>query len=562
MADSPVPVQQASFFARSRVWLVASLLLVLVQAIPNITYPIARDQATYCVMGRGLLQGKHLYTDFWDNRSPALAYIYAAIVKVFGPVMWSVGLVDILWLLLISYLIFRFTERYLGTGAAVIAVVVSAYLHIRAGYWQAGQAETFLMVFVFVPFFLMGREGPDSRLRQVAAGLLFGAAFWTKYNALAFLPVVVLLPYLDTSGLDDRPCRLRLRIPWWRWLAAAATFALGLGAAIAAVLVYFRMVNTWDSFVEDQFVVLPRYAEMALERTPSLSLWALNRTFTTLGQWTEVVTGVALLLAWRQRELKRLAPILLAALLGYLSVALQVRFHPYAFETCFPFFAMFWGYVCVKFFHGVRRVARACEVRGWRLAGVLVWVLFANLAVWPLPKPVANLVAHYRELGAWWREGDLFYTSYAWSNPISHFPDQMRVISYLRENLRPGDSVFVWGSEPLIYFLTGTSQPTRFVLNLPLVSPWSPPAWRDEVVAELEKSPPRFFVVARDDAIPFIAYTHLDSEEYLRAYPELAIFVSDYYELAENLQYFVIYRRPEPSAEGGAVALRPSQWQR
>jgi hypothetical protein len=119
----------------------------------------------------------------------------------------------------------------------------------------------------------------------------------------------------------------------------------------------------------------------------------------------------------------------------------------------------------------------------------------------------------------------------------------MRVISYLRKNVKPGDGVFVWGSEPLIYFLTGTRQPTRFVLNLPLVSPWSPPAWREEVVRDLKKSPPRFLVVARDDAIPYIAYHPWDSEEFLKLYPELATFISDCYEPVEHLTNFEIYCR-------------------
>ena len=207
-----------------------------------------------------------------------------------------------------------------------------------------------------------------------------------------------------------------------------------------------------------------------------------------------------------------------------------------------------------------RQIAEKCAKRGWRLARVLVWVLFANAAAWPLPGQVVNIVSHYRALGSWARDPEVFYTSYPWANPISHFPDQMRVISYLRRNFAPGDGVFVWGSEPLIYFLTGQPCPTRFVSNLALVSPWSPPTWRDEMLHDLGKAPPRFLVVARDDAVPNIAYSQWDSEEFLQAYPEFAIFIADYYERIVNLRHFAIYqRRGAPPAELSASRASPQK---
>jgi len=435
-------------------------------------------------------------------------------------------------------------------------VVVNASWHVWAGYWQAAQAETFLMVFVLASFFLMAGEGRWLRLRLGAAGALFAAAFWTKYNSLAFLPLVVLLPYLDAGRLDAEPRRLSLLISGRQWLRKAGIFAVSFGAVVAAVLAYFLAVGSWAAFQEDQFQVMPSYAAMALERTPHYWLWALNQTVTVLGPWTEAATAAALLLAWKSRDLKRLAPIVVAAALGYASLAVQVRFHAYAFETCNPFFAMVWGYVVLRIYEWFRALACSFAARGWRVARVLLWVVFANVMFWPVPEQAINVAAHYQALGAWWRQPEVFYASYPWPNPISHFPDQMRVIAYLRQQVKPGESVFVWGSEPLIYFLTGTRQPTRFVLNLPLVSPWSPPAWREQVVHDLQTAPPRFLVVARDDAIPYIAYHSWDSEEFLRFYPELAVFIADHYESVKHLKNFEIYRR-RGSVEREAAAPTP-----
>jgi len=550
-ATNPVPPAAGRY---RHAWLLASLIFVALRAIPNITYPIGRDQATYLVIGQGLRNGQHLYQDLWDNKPPGIFYLFALIVKIFGPVIWCVGLVDILWLLAISYCIFRFAERYLGIGAAVVAVVFNATWHIQAGYWEAAQTETFLIFFVLIAFHLVAREGSGMRLRHAFAGALCGAAFWLKYNAIVMLPFVVLIPYLDTRGLDANPRRVGLLIPWREWMARAVAFGAGFAGIVAAVLIAFRFSDSWEALKEVQFDVLPRYSAMALERTPHYPLWALYQTELVLGLWTEIAFLVAFVLAWKKRELARLAPILLSVAIGYLCLALQVRFHAYGFETVFPFAAVVWGYLAVKIYQGFRGLAQRCSARGWSLARVLVWVLFVNVAAWPLPGQMVSIVGQYRALADWTRGREVFYTSYPWANPISHFPDQMQVISYLRKNLAPGDSAFVWGSEPLIYFLTSRPCPTRFVTNLALVSPWSPPVWRDEMVRELEKSPPRFLVVARDDAVSNITYTQWDSEEYLRAYPEFAIFISDYYEIAKNLHNFAIYQRRGFSPSGPAAS--------
>src|SRR5579863_771223 len=105
-AESASPPSAASWK-----WLAATLVIILIRALPNLRYIIGRDQATYCVIGQGLLQGKLLYRDLWDNKPPGIFYIYSLIVKIFGPVMWSVGAVDILWLLLFSCCLFYFVRR-------------------------------------------------------------------------------------------------------------------------------------------------------------------------------------------------------------------------------------------------------------------------------------------------------------------------------------------------------------------------------------------------------------------------------------------------------------------
>ena len=81
---------------------------------------------------------------------------------------------------------------------------------------------------------------------------------------------------------------------------------------------------------------------------------------------------------------------------------------------------------------------------------------------------------------------------------------------------------------------------------MPLVAAWSAPEWRNEVVEDLKKSPPKFFIVGRDDELPSILYTPLDSEHSLAAFPELAGFVAENYYPVYDLESFVVYQRMQP----------------
>ena len=507
-------------------------------------------------IGQGLLEGKVLYRDLWDNRNPGIYYLHALIVKVFGAAMWSEAVLDILWLLVISYCIFRFADRYIGSLGAAIAVVVHASWHVQAGYVWTTQPENFQLLLVFLGFSWVIRNGRWPALEHFVAGVMLGAGCWFKYASIAFLPFLLLLPYLDTSGLDAEPRRIRLTIPWRSWFARSSILLSGLGTAIGVVLAYFWLVGAWPAMKEIQFEILPRYAAMAYERMPHYWRWALRSTQSYLGLWTEVATLASLVIAWRFRDLARFTPVFLAAAIGFASTAMQVRFHDYYFQTCFPFFAMMWGYLIVKVYEGFRAVARKCAQRSWRLAQWLVWVVFANLVYMPLPEEVMTVKVEYKFLREWSHDPTRFYADYPWQRPIEQVRSQLGVAHYLKEHSAPGDGVFIWGGHALIYFLSDRRPPTRFVSNLGLMAAWSPPSWRAELMRDLEKSPPVFIVVASQDSVPTILYTYRDSKEYLGVFPKLNSFITEHYRPAADFGPFDIYRAVDSASAGGGVLAK------
>ena len=539
------PLSSRSLFSKagSGRWLALALALVLLQALPNLSYPIGRDQATYCVIGRGLLHGKKLYRDLWDNKPPGIFYIYAALVKIFGPVMWSIGLLDILWLLGVSVCIFRFAEPTLGKAAAFLAVLVNAAVHIRAGTWDAGQPETFLMLFIFGSYFLLSNRGRGMKYKEAGAGVLFAASFWIKYNAVAFLPFLLLVPYWQLEKSDGRAPGFRLATEWPAWLLQVSRFAAGFLLGSAALLSGLWFSGAWSGFVEEQFQVLPRYAAAAGAGIPHYWAWAASRIQFWLGFWTVCAAVAALILAWRRNQLARLAPAWVGAAAGFAALAVQIRYQPYYFETCYPFFAIFWAYLGIQIYQGARSLARYFLERNWRVARVLTWVVFANLIALCLPGPVMRMVTNYKAFNQWRQNPAQFYSDYSWPGAAEHLRDTLRVVQYLDGHPAPAAGVYVWGNEPLIYYLSGHRPPARFVWNLALIAPWRLPGWRRQLVRRLSESRPRFIIVARDDEVHDLSGTYQDSAKALQSFPALANYVRDFYQPCKDEVTFEIYCR-------------------
>jgi hypothetical protein len=544
--DTCVGVTNLPASTRSRAWLYGTLGLVFLRALPNLRYPLGRDQATYCVIGQGLLRGQLLYRDLWDIKPPGIYYIYAVIVKAFGPVMWLIGTVDIIWLLAISICIFYFTKRYLGAPAAAVAVVSYALWHCSWGYIHAAQSETFITLFVFLAYFILMSHQRENWKGNLTAGLLCGAAFWVKYNAAPFFAVLTFLPYVDVSRLDEHPPRLKLAIPWRVWFQRTGFIVAGFLLMIVAVLAYFWGIGAWPALKEGHFEVLPRYGSMFIQHIRNYPLFALTWIRFSLGPWTEGACGAALVIAWRRREVRTIAPVVIMALAGFASAASQPRLSTYSFETAYPFFAMLWGYVIIKLYEGFVYTRKLLARRGWRMAGVLLWLVAVEVVYYPLPDSVFEIATEYKGLADWMHDPHSSYKYYPFPFFLEKLHDQIEIIDYLRNNSVPSDGVYVFGTAPLINFLTQRPNPSRFVSNHALISPWGPARWRQDLIAELSRKEPRFIAVERHDEIHLVTLTYDDSEQCLRKYPALASFIARRYESVKNLDDFEVYRLKRP----------------
>ena len=115
--------------------------------------------------------------------------------------------------------------------------------------------------------------------------------------------------------------------------------------------------------------------------------------------------------------------------------------------------------------------------------------------------------------------------------------------NFLRERVSPGDSLYIWGFRPEVYYLSRLNPPTRFIFQFPLVAEWYPQEWREENVEILWAAVPPYELVLQVDYMPWVTGSHEDSNTLLQAYDELNDWLIYNYERETMIGNFIIWRR-------------------
>jgi hypothetical protein len=122
-------------------------------------------------------------------------------------------------------------------------------------------------------------------------------------------------------------------------------------------------------------------------------------------------------------------------------------------------------------------------------------------------------------------------------------PADMAVANYIAMRTKPKDTIYIWGIEPTVYWLAKRSGPTPFIHNFALRTEWAPERYGRQLLESLKNEPPRYFLVVRNDPLPWMIGTRRDSATDLMRYPELAQWLDKNYLPEAAIEDFVIYVR-------------------
>ena len=121
--------------------------------------------------------------------------------------------------------------------------------------------------------------------------------------------------------------------------------------------------------------------------------------------------------------------------------------------------------------------------------------------------------------------------------------ESLQVAEFLRTRVAPGDSLFIWGFRPEVYYLSQLNPAVRFIFQFPLVADWYPPEWRDQTVEILWAALPPYVLVLQGDYMPWVTGIDEDSNTMLQAYTELNNWLEFNYIPDSQIGNFLIWRR-------------------
>lgn len=212
-----------------------TLLLVILLALrlPSLVQPAGGDQGIYGYDGQRLLAGDVLYRDAWDQKPPAIAFVYALLWRLW-PHESVVAAADLAAAAGVAVLLIAIGRRRFGedigfASAAVFLLFADPALQRLGGVFVRSQCETFIALAVTAA--LAALSAHTRRTWHLwLAGVGLGVAFWLKYNAATYAVPVALAAW--AWGRDDARGSPGLLVEWVK-------IGAGFSVVSAAVLAYF-----------------------------------------------------------------------------------------------------------------------------------------------------------------------------------------------------------------------------------------------------------------------------------------------------------------------------------
>jgi hypothetical protein len=223
------------------------------------------------------------------------------------------------------------------------------------------------------------------------------------------------------------------------------------------------------------------------------------------------------------------------ALVLMASVWVQGKYYTYHWLPALPPLALLAGQGMQTIGHALQRWLPRVEARVVAIAGIGLVVAILALAYWrACALPILTLTDRIPR--------SVLLARYDHYGDFSLLADR-EVAAFIDRNTDRSDSVFIWGFEPLIYFLADRRPASRFIYTVPLVTDWSPREWRGELMRELDRNRPRYILVVHNDMLPWMTGRLEDSAGQVVTFPELQRLLESRYRQAERIEDFSVWER-------------------
>jgi len=519
--------------------------VILLIAAPTITYPLGRDQGEFATIGRGLLQGKIPYVDLWNPKPPAVFFVYAAAMALFGQTAVALRAIDLILFPLIALALYATAARLADRRVGVWTVALFGVFYFTETFWTLTQNDGIALLPMTLAIWCAVRAA-DSPRRSFAwallSGLMLGWAFWFKYPfALMGLPVLVF--YGIMCRYWDKPIKV--------WDIGG--FITGGMLSLVIGFVILMQIGAWDALVQSA-VLTSRYTALTAN-IPDLITSARIALGYRWSHWglLAILTVIGVILTLRKRDSRGLA-VIVWLITGLAIMLVQAKGYDYHWLPMLPPLALLGAWGITRSIDPLPNPPpNSGEGADGNLSPLPEFGEGTGVGLWH-SKPIhilgiaALLLIMALVIGSRtipYLTGQEDQTAYTGRFVAGEFraDESLQVVTFLRERVVPGDSLFIWGFRPEIYYLSGLNPAARFIFQFPLVADWYPAEWREQTADILWAALPPYVVVAQVDYMPWVTGSDDDSNTLLQNYPDLNDWLIYNYERDSQIGNLFLWRR-------------------
>lgn len=504
-------------------------------------YSFGRDQGIYAVVADAMLDGKMPYRDAWDFKPPGIFLTYALAQGLFGKSMLAIRLLEVLGLIGTAFGLQRLGQVFFDRPkAGLVAAAVAALVHAELEFWHTAQPETFGGYLTVAALVVVTLEPAQNRrwLVPLATGALFGLCALFKPplggGILVCGAYVLTREQLRAAGLP-------------KLVRSGALLALGFAAPIVLVLGWIAARGAWPAFYWTFHDFVPGYTKLNWDGAHAAGMlyYALEEAFFKFSALSAFgVIAAITMTPLHGREREGIFLVLGIIAIHLTGITMQGKFFPYHYAATLLLISFLAGLGLYKLF---RRCLLAGPGSMLALAAFVVVAISMRDAVRDLPQD-------------FWDRSAMRLSFLLRQEPLRSRADLDRELSYvadynldadrqvaldIRSRTSSGQSVFIWGFEPSIYFLAERPLASRFTYDVPQRTPWERAFSRRELLRDLSVNRPQVIVVQRRDVFPSVTGSPLDSKDELPNFPELKALIDNQYRKAKEIEDFEIYERSE-----------------
>lgn len=510
-------------------WLVVITAGLLFGCV-SLLYPFGRDQAIYAYAGKLLLEGKMNYLHVFDLKPPGIHFLFAFIQLIGGESLLNARIFDIGWQIVTAITVFKITGKITKNNIfPAFAAVSYLFLYYRQDYWHTLQADGSLNLFFGISILLLlSFRNKHSFLKLFFAGISFAAVLLFKYTVISFLPLLIIALIADKKFIFS----LRLK--------NIAVFVTGMLTTAGFVIILYYFTGALKELIDTQFLWTPLYTKIAFETEEFYFIFKHSIKLFTHSAYTPLLllSIFSMIYSIFKKDLGFEKLLIFSWLISaLLSLIIQWKFYNYHFLVIIPAISILGSY-------GLSLIKELFTEKKslYRFVLTAFILIFSILAFKPY-------IPNYLNIGDYFTGKESLNSIYIkngfTTDSVFMYGKTIKAVDAVKENSELSDKIFVWGFDPLIYYLSSRHCSSRFIYNFPLLWKGENSEFRKEFLGAIDSDKPKLIIVANNDPLIYISGYDEDSKQSLKRFPEFDNIISTRYSFLTSAEDYEIYSRNE-----------------